>query len=100
MLHQWTTPEERDYIQRRKHGVKGRTVKLPAHWRASDTQRALVETLGLPELPDYGMTYRKPHTRGTDTPETVARPIRAKGLLIAMGVLDSLQQTSPRKDDE
>ncbi len=98
-LYQWTTPEERDYIQRRKHGVKGRTVKLPAHWRASDTQRAVVETLGLPELPEYGMTYRKPHTRGTDTPETIARPIRAKGLLIAMGVLDSLQQTSPRKDD-
>jgi len=74
-------------------------VKLPAHWRASDTQRALVETLGLPELPEYGMTYRKPHTRGTDTPKTVARPIRAKGLLIAMGVLDSLRQPPPRKDE-
>jgi len=98
-LYQWTTPEEREYIQRRKHGVKGRTVKLPAHWRASDTQRALVETLGLPELPEYGMTYRKPHTRGTDTPKTVARPIRAKGLLIAMGVLDSLRQPPPRKDE-
>ena len=60
-------------------------------WRASKKQRDLVKELGLPELPEQGLTYRGPHVRGTDTPETVAKPIRAKGLLIAMGVLDSIR---------
>jgi hypothetical protein len=96
--HEWSTAEEREYIQRRKHGVKGSVVKLPNGWRASAVQRALVASLGLPELPEYGLTYRKPHPRGADTPETVAKPIRAKGLLIAMGVLDSIRQD--RKDTE
>jgi len=96
--HEWSTAEEREYIQRRKHGVKGSVVKLPNGWRASAVQRALVASLGLPKLPEYGLTYRKPHPRGADTPETVAKPIRAKGLLIAMGVLDSIRQD--RKDTE
>ncbi len=89
---EWTTLEERTYIQKRKHGVRGRFVKLPSHWKASQIQRDLVQSLGLPELPEYGMTYRRPHTRGTDTPETKARPVLAQGPLIAMGVLDSLRQ--------
>jgi hypothetical protein len=96
--HEWSTAEEREYIQKRKHGVKGRVVRLPDGWRASDVQRALVAELQLPDLPECGLTYRKPHTRGTDTPHTVAKPIRAKGLLIAMGVLDSIRQE--RKDTE
>ena len=94
--HEWSTAEEREYIQKRKHGVKGKVVRLPAHYHASQEQRDLVERLGLPELPETGLTYRRGHTRGTDTPETVAKPIRAKGLLLALGVLDSINHS--RKD--
>jgi hypothetical protein len=89
--HEWSTADEREYIQRRKHGVKGKIVRMHFSWRASKKQRDLVKELGLPELPEQGLTYRGPHVRGTDTPETVAKPIRAKGLLIAMGVLDSIR---------
>jgi hypothetical protein len=97
--HEWSTAEEREYIQKRKHGVKGKVVRLPEHYHASQTQRDLVETLGLPELPEAGLTYRRGHTRGTDTPETVAKPIRAKGLLLALGVLDSINHSRKESDE-
>lgn len=89
--HHWGSPEERQIIRRRAHGVRGHLRRLPAGWHPSDEAKEIARLFGLP-IPD-GYTFVRPHVRGGGAldvqPGTfgAAPVVQARGLAAVMSLL-------------
>ena len=82
---EWGTSRERDFIQRRAHGVRGHLRRLQAGWKPSEDALQIAQAFGI--LTPAGYTFVRPHVRGSgaEKAETPAEVIvRAKGLASVM----------------
>ena len=75
---EWSTPADREAIQRRSHGVRGHLRELPDTWARSSYAEQEASEWGF-VLPD-GFTFVRPHIRGGHDGDPAPVVARARGL--------------------
>lgn len=78
---EWGSPQERESIQKRLHGVAGHLRRLPGNWQRSPDAEEMARDYGV-VLPQ-GYTFVRPFVRGSDGDKSGLSPrvvIRSRGL--------------------